>query len=132
MSVDEAPIFIESVEEYNEYHKVNNKFNEQIINKNHISYYHPSVIEIEDTYKIEDTHFEKVNKPLLGLDQRKAYTDSLMKINKIPIFNYFDVYKKCNNEPIEDFNYYIVECLDNSNEAKLFLVINIVEYMDLF
>jgi hypothetical protein len=53
------------------------------------------------------------------LDIRKAYSSFLANISVIPIFSYFDVYKKYNNEPIEKYNYYIIEVLDESIETTI-------------
>jgi len=63
-----------------------------------------------------------MTKPYDGLDENKAYTQCLMNIKQIPIFNYFDVYKVYNNEPIEDLSQYIIEVLSyTSRTAIIFL-----------
>ena len=54
-----------------------------------------------------------------GIDIRKCYTHSLTQINKIPVFNYFDIFKKYNNETIEPYNYYIIKRLKNDNITSI-------------
>jgi hypothetical protein len=100
--------------EYQSYEKAYEKFYSSIVKKEYLSDYHPSVIEIDNIYKINNVcgYFDDYDtKPYDGLDENKAYTQCLMNIKQIPIFNYFDVYKVYNNEPIEDLSQYIIEVL---------------------
>lgn len=104
----------ENLQEYQAYEKAYEKFYSSIVKKEYLSDYHPSVIEIDNYYKINNVcgHFGELDyKPYDGLDENKAYTQCLMSIKKIPIFNYFDVYRKYNDEPIEDLSQYIIEVL---------------------
>ncbi len=104
----------ENLQEYQAYEKAYEKFYSSIVKKEYLSDYHPSVIEIDDIYKINNVcgHFGELDyKPYDGLDENKAYTQCLMSIKKIPIFNYFDVYRKYANEPVEDLSQYIIEVL---------------------
>lgn len=104
----------ENLQEYQAYEKAYEKFYSSIVKKEYLSDYHPSVIEIDNYYKINNVcgYFGEFDyKPYDGLDENKAYTECLMSIKKIPIFNYFDVYRKYNNEPIEDLSQYIIEVL---------------------
>ena len=118
---DEPMIIIESVEEYTEFKKADNKFYESIIKPDLLSTYHETVLTIETEYKITPTngYFIETKGAVNGLDQRKAYTSSLKEISVIPVFSYFDVYRDYKNEPIEDFTYYIVECLEFTEQASL-------------
>jgi len=104
----------ENLQEYQAYEKAYEKFYSSIVKKEYLSDYHPSVIEIDNYYKINNVcgYFGEFDyKPYDGLDENKAYTQCLMSIKKIPIFNYFDVYRKYNDEPIEDLTQYIIEVL---------------------
>lgn len=104
----------ENLQEYQAYENAYEKFYSSIVRKEYLSDYHPSIIAIDEYYSIGNVcgHFGELdNKPYDGLDENKAYTECLMKIKKIPIFNYFDVYRKYANEPIEDLSQYIIEVL---------------------
>jgi len=104
----------ENLQEYQAYEKAYERFYSSIVKKEYLSDYHPSVIEIDNYYKINNVcgHFGELDyKPYDGLDENKAYTQCLMSIKKIPIFNYFDVYRKYNDEPVEDLSQYIIEVL---------------------
>jgi len=108
--------------EYKAYHKAYQQCYDNIIKKEYISEMHESAVTIEDTYKITPCcgYFNNYdNKPQHALDERKAYTQCLKSITKIPIFNYFDVYMPYNNEPIEKLTYYIIELLDIDNDTAI-------------
>ena len=40
-------------------------------------------------------------------------------MDKVPVFHYFDVYKNYNNEPIEDYTYYVIEILEETEQSKI-------------
>ena len=83
---------------------------------------HESVVAIEDTYKITPCcgYFNSYDKkPQHALDERKAYTQCLKTITKIPIFNYFDVYMPYKNEAIDTLSYYIIELLYMKDETAI-------------
>lgn len=102
-----------NLQEYQEYEKAYEVFYGSIVKKEYLSDYHPSVIQVDNYYKINNVcgyFFDWIDyHPFDGLDENKAYTECLMKIKEIPIFNYFDVYQPYNNEPIEDLSQYIIE-----------------------
>jgi len=89
------------------------KFYSAIIQEKHKSTYHPSVIELEKEYPkgpIVAPFIDNIDpeRSFNGIDMRKSYTDCLTKIEKIPVFGYFDVYKKYDGHKIEDYSVYIV------------------------
>ena len=120
-SQSEVLLTVSNIEEYKKFQEVNNKFYGEIIKSEYLSYNHDSVLEIENKYKINPIlgYFEYNKNAVKGLDERKAYTECLLSMNKVPVFKYFDIYEKYNNEEIEDYNYYIVECLDESEENAI-------------
>ncbi|MFO0415532.1 MAG: hypothetical protein ACK50E_07740, partial [Bacteroidota bacterium] len=113
------------LEEYQNYQNAYNDYYQSIIKSQYISEYHPSVIEIENKYKINNVigYFgEYSGLKYFGLDENKAYPDSLMKINKIPKFNYFDVYEVYNNQEIQDLSQYIIEV--KSTDERTAIIFN--------
>ncbi len=115
-------INFDSLEEYKQYEKSFEEFYQSIIKKEYLSDYHPSVLDIENHYKINPVmgYFDNYTPaPQNTIDENRAYTECLMSIKNIPIFNYFDVYKPYNNETIEDLAYYIIEVLDNDNRTAI-------------
>lgn len=115
-------INFDNLEEYKQYEKAFEEFYQSIIKKEYLSDYHPSVLEIENYYKINPImgYFNDYSPiPQNTIDENKAYTECLMSIKNIPIFNYFDIYKDYNNEPIEDLTYYIIEVLDNDERTSI-------------
>lgn len=118
---DEALTVFNNVEEYNLYHNENNKFNNNFLKQEYLSTHHEEVLKIEDEYKINPItgSFKTCKGDVLGLDINKAYSCALSKINVVPVFSYFDVYKKYNNEPLQKYNYYIIKVLDNDKRTKI-------------
>ena len=115
-------VYFNNLTEYEEYEKANNKFYDSIIKKEYISQYHPSVIEFEKYYKIGPlvgSFIESKNKKSI-IDKNKAYTESLLNIERIPVFSYFDVYEKYNKEPIEDYTIYLIETKESEETKILF------------
>ena len=102
------------------YVKAEKMIYEEIINKSNISSFSKL------TY---DILCECKNSPLVGsfrkhnitkcnnIDINKCYTNALMKINKIPIFNEFDTFVKGGTQNIEPLTLYLCEC----NECNIFV-----------
>jgi len=110
------------LEEYKQYEKSFEEFYQAIIKKEYLSDYHPSVSEVENHYTINPImgYFDNYSSsPQNTIDENRAYTECLMSIQNIPIFNYFDVYRPYNNETIEDLAYYIIEVLDNDSRTSI-------------
>ena len=110
---------------YKKYHEAFNKFYSSIVCEEHMSTYNPLNIEIESEYHMvpqtgyfsdDDVCNDKYN----GIDSRKAYTSDLYDIEYYPVYGYFDIWKKYDDHKIEDYNQYIVECIDK-NELSLLL-----------
>lgn len=115
-------INFDCLEEYKQYEKAFEEFYQAVIKKEYLSDYHPSTLDIENYYKINPVmgYFnEYITTPQNTIDENKAYTECLMSIKNIPIFNYFDVYNQYNNEPIEDLTYYIIEVFDNDERTSI-------------
>ena len=106
-------IAIDNKQQYIDYQISDKKFYSAIIQEKHKSTYHPSVIELEKEYPkgpIVAPFIDNIDpeRSFNGIDMRKSYTDCLTKIEKIPVFGYFDVYKKYDGHKIEDYSVYIV------------------------
>jgi len=110
-----------NVEEYQRYNKEYNKFSNEIMKREYLSEYHPQVLKIEDEYRIRPISgcFEYTSKMLTGVDENSAYPHSLSMIDKIPVYNYFDVYQPYDNHAIEDYTCYLIEVLENTNRASI-------------
>jgi len=121
----EPSINMNSIDEHDKFLSIDKAFKTNFIKNEYISVHHQSVIDLEDTYKINaiSGHLYNTQNSVCGLDIRKAYSSFLSNINVIPIFSYFDVYRKYNNEPIENYTYYIIEIL-NCENAKSTLIFN--------
>jgi len=110
-----------NLDEYKSYTKANEIFNSSIIKKEYLSDIHPQVSEIDEQYKISPLTgtFIESKSVLKGVDENRAYTQCLMSIDEIPIFNYFDVYKTYDSHPIENLTYYLVEVLEDNKRASI-------------
>ena len=100
--------------EYKQFNEVVNKFSSKIIADDLKSYYHPSVLEIEDFYNIGPINCKFVEKMPLGnklndIDCSKAYSTCVAMIDKIPVSEYWDVYQKYDGHEIEDWTMYLVK-----------------------
>ena len=69
-------------------------------------------------YGILDKKEKRKYQELVEIDVTKAYTSAFEKINEIPVFNEFDIWKKNNHEDIKGLSLYLVE----SHEGNLFFV----------
>lgn len=116
---------ITNIQQYDDYNKCFVNAYDKIFKKEHLSEYHTSTINIEENYKIGPVigYFNNKNVNLLddfdSIDENKAYSACLKSITKIPIFHYFDVYKKYDGHQVEDLTYYIIEVLDNKKETTI-------------
>lgn len=117
-------VYYANIEDYKNYEEANTKFYNGLFNPEHLSKYHPSIIDIEKEYPINNMvgiFNENTNTKIKynAVDEHKAYTQCFMSIKQIPIFSYFDVYEKYNGEEIEDLTYYIIKVLDDNIESKM-------------
>ena len=93
---NESLISINSIQEYEQFLKIDKTFKDNFIKNDYLSVHHESVLKIEDEFKINaiNGYLEYESNSVCGLDIRKEYSHFLSNINVIPIFNYFDVYKR--------------------------------------
>ena len=116
-----------SLKDYTNYSTAYDRFYNQIIKKEYISEHHPSVLQYEANYKISPIsgYFNKYSQVGYNcLDVNKAYSDACSKINQIPIFSYFDVYKIYDNHEIEDLTLYKIKLLPRNNEDEATIIFN--------
>ena len=107
--------------EYYRNHEVNKQCYQGLIYDELKSEMNDKVIEIEDCYKINvvSGYFIQSDLMLNGLDCKKSYSSLLRDINKVPVFRYFDNYVKYDNSEINEFSYYIVKCLDDTDRSNI-------------
>ncbi len=111
-------------QEYKAYHTADDNFYNGLVQEKNMSYYNPQVKLIENQYPIGPMSgcFKPnidTTKTYIGIDSRKAYTSDFMDIKQYPVFGYFDIFLNYNNQKIEDYNQYIVKCLEDTPEANI-------------
>ena len=120
--INSGEMIIDSKAKYSEYDEVFNKLYRDMIKSEHLSEYNDDTIEILDKYKIFPCvgNFEQPNENEFFsiIDMNKAYTNQTIKIKKVPVYNYFDVFMNYNNEPIEKLTEYVVELLNKKDSLK--------------
>ncbi|DAC81756.1 TPA_asm: S1H [Trichoplax MELD virus] len=98
---------------YETFHKVDDEFYKGLLQKNHLSCYNQTIMDLENVLKISPMggYFDNcmVYNELLGIDSRKAYTSDFMNIEFYPVFNHFDVWQSYDGHAVEDYTQYIVE-----------------------
>ena len=112
------------ISDYKKYKNIDTKFYNGLICLENMSTYSDQYLKIVETVfrspmKNKFFDVDTSNKHIIGLDSRKAYTSDFMDIKKYPVFNIFDLYNAYNNEKIEDYNEYIIECLEETVESLL-------------
>lgn len=108
---NEQPINVDTAENYKKMLAQKFKLESKLLNKKYLSHYNDYTSEIEELNPIgalNITFQEDVIHELEGLDMRKAYPTVLRELKKLPIFEYFDVYQKYDDHPIEDLTIYYV------------------------
>ena len=111
-STIEKPIVVDSEHVYNNMSGAMTQFNKQMFKLGYKSYYNKQDIDILDEYRTFSNSGMLSKKPkekLNEIDVSKAYTTALIKINKIQIFNEFDIFQPYTGEQIKDYNLYIVK-----------------------
>lgn len=111
---DDRIIYIGTKELYEAYHKADDNFYGKILNDQLKSEYSDSVLDVEEKYPMGPltgylTKKFRENKTYNAIDTVKAYSSCLQMINHVPVFGYFDIYKKYDNHEIEDYTMYCVE-----------------------
>jgi hypothetical protein len=104
-------MYIDDINTLTKFMNVNINFFNSLVYKKYLSY------SIYNNYELDNIKISPIvcyfgnsfNKnSYYSLDINKAYTDAIMNIFKIPVFNYFDIWQKYNDEPIEELTQYIV------------------------
>ena len=108
--------------ELREFLKVKEDYRKKVLSHLYISTYSPEFMELLNNFKlggikgsfITQDEYDKI-RSLTELDMSKAYTNSVMQITHVPIFNYHDRPYNYDNHPIEDLTMYLLEfnSLDN-------------------
>ena len=117
----EETVMVPDVETLNNLYKVRHEFSSTILRSDYKSYYTEHDLEIFKRYRnkakygtfgdIRDIKTES----LIEIDITKAYTAAFEKIDRVPVFNEFDIWKPYKDEPIKDFSLYIVQTNVNSD-----------------
>eukprot|EP01041_Mallomonas_annulata_P029900 gene29900-51963_t len=83
-ALDEPDIEIDNVEEYKTFSKANYEFYQSMLQKDYLSSIHPTINNIEDTYRINACtgSFENNKGQFIALDENKAYTECLMNLSQ--------------------------------------------------
>ena len=123
---DDNPIYGKNVSfftlnSYKAYNEASNTLYEKLIKSEYVSEHHSSTQKIEDEYKIRPLvgYFgERDNNPMDAVDETKAYTQCLISIKQIPVFDKFDVYNNYDKHEIEDLTYYVIRVLDDSDKTR--------------
>lgn len=101
--------------EREEYLQQDNEFYKAVMRRDLLSDYPESVLEVDNTYSMAPSSgymtkqypdFDDIN----AIDMRKAYTSCVQKIDKVPVFGYFDVYHPyVEGSEIDPYYMYVVE-----------------------
>jgi len=99
---------------YEEFHRADDKFFNQILQQRLRSDFQDSVLDLEEKYQMGPTSgylTKKYDDNTLynAIDCVKAYTHCLGLIDMVPVFGHFDIYKIYDNHPIESWTMYCVE-----------------------
>ena len=112
----EETVMTPDVETLNNLHKARHEFSRSILRGDYKSYYTDVDMEIFKEYRNKAkygtfcSYRDKIPyNDLVEIDVTKAYTAAFEKIDQIPVFNEFDIWKPYNKEPIKDYNLYMVE-----------------------
>lgn len=110
--VGDANLIVETEDEFQKADELRNNLELALFTRKTMSYYHESVMEIEEVFRVYPLcvrFSSKVRNDLVALDKHKAYSDILMRIKKVPVFDLFDVYETYDGKKIENLNMYIVK-----------------------
>jgi hypothetical protein len=126
---DNNPIYgklinFDNLEDYTAYTKIYTDTYEKMIKKEFVSDSNEETRRIDDYFIITAPigYFDNKNIPANRkasiVDENKAYTQRLIELKKIPVFNYFDVYYKYDNHTLEDLTMYTIELLETDESIK--------------
>lgn len=104
-------------EESEKYLKVTAEFEKKMLKHELLSNFLSETLDIFGMYKITpivcklSSYIPSFKSEVNGLDLNRAYPSLLMnKVNAVPVFNWYNTFEVYDNEPINDYYYYIVEC----------------------
>lgn len=107
--------------EYERFIQLDEEFNKVFLNKHNLSYYNEQTQDILNMTRGSSrgivNDFSNVDS-CLEIDFNKQFTSVLLDEPQFPIIDVFDYFQDYNNEPIEDYNIYIVY---NEKEVSIFL-----------
>lgn len=120
---EDMMIELDSKAIYEEYHKADDEFYGNILQKRLKSEYPKAVLDIDLKYQMgpssgyftkkrnieDETHDKDLYN---AIDVVKAYTHCLTMIKSVPVFGYFDRYQSYDNHAIEDHTLYCVEATE--------------------
>jgi len=105
-------------DEYNNMYVAQGEFYDALFNPSHKSYYSSHDIDILDEYRtIAQSGQLKQFGPktkLTEIDVSKAYTNALQQIEKIPIFNEFDIFLDYDQHELEDLTLYVAKTINGN------------------
>lgn len=113
----EPEIELDTIEEYTEYNKELQNLRNNVLCDTYLSYHHPSVLEIQNAYPIHASvgySGEWTEDDFYAVDENKAYAQCFSDMTHVPVFQYFDVYRKYDNSKIEPYVEYVIEILENT------------------
>ena len=115
-------VYVEDVKCYNRCDEAFVDFSNRIFRLDHRSYYNKQDMDILFEYHtIANVGFlnkRQTTHGLIEIDMSKAYTSAFMAIDRVPVFNEFDIFKPYpEGQKIEDLNLYIVSGTESN---KLF------------
>jgi hypothetical protein len=101
---------------YKQYHSLESQLSQSVLTKNNVSVYHPNLINNLKllTPKAMKCRWNKKKFPssFVGeIDINKAYLSVWMKMEKLPVFSFFDKFIEYNGEPIDANSFYITETI---------------------
>lgn len=109
---DDAYTNVDQQDTYLKMYDANQKFRLGIFNKNHLSILDENDKKMMNFKTMPQVGIldAKVNKKdCVEIDISKAYTSAFKSITHVPVFNVFDKWQPYNNEPIRNYNLYLVK-----------------------
>lgn len=123
MSLGEGEIVcVDDEKQYEQYIKSDYSLYQSLMNKRFISTFHDDTIKVIDTYPINPLVCTFTNDSYCSVnsfDKNKAYTDNLIHMKFVPVYNVFDTWTTYDKHKIEDYTQYLVECTEDSPIGKI-------------
>ena len=118
---NDTMMFIDNKTTLNNYTEAVNKLYDGVFNRQSMSTYNEEHLNIDDLYTVKAIQGYLINSCDLydAIDIRKCYTSGFSEIDTVPVFEYFDDYKKYDGSKIEPYNKYIIKLLSGNDVSKL-------------